>query len=182
MIVCIGDSLTAGQYLHHPLQAWPLLLVGYSVHPAGVSGDTTRLGLERFPAEVQAREPKAVVIQFGHNDANRWATDRGLFRVSLNAYEANLEEMIERCRVFEAWPFLCTLTPSLRNPRHAADVARYDEALRSVAERMKVEIIDVRAAFGEGDGLLMKDGLHLTADGHRRYAVEVQKALDTWLR
>ena len=49
MIVCIGDSITAGQYLDPPDVPWPVLLDhGTLVFPAGVSNETTRQGLERF--------------------------------------------------------------------------------------------------------------------------------------
>ena len=95
MIVAIGDSITAGQGLH-PASAWPYRVPGYEgrILAHGVPGDTTRLGLERFPKDVQAYEPEAVIIQFGHNDANRWETDRGLPRVSPDAFHANLHEMV----------------------------------------------------------------------------------------
>lgn len=177
MIVTIGDSITFGQ--HVPFgRAWPYLLTGDMVISVGVSGDTTRLGLERFPKEVQAHAPAKVVIQFGHNDCNRWETDRGLTRVSRPAYRWNLIEMIDRCRAFGSLPYLCTLTPSFRSEQHAGDVAKYDATLRQVAEVENVPLIDVRAAFDGMEGLLMADGLHLTEEGHKVYAKVVQEALD----
>lgn len=173
-VVCIGDSITAGQFQD---VAWPSLLTGHDVHNAGVSNDTTRLGLERFPTDVQERKPDAVVIQFGLNDCNRWETDNGLPRVSLRAWEANLIEMVERCRVFDARPFLCTITPSHKSKQHAAAVVSYDSALRDVANLMDVPIVDVRAAFRDHDGLLMDDGVHLTVAGHEQFASVVQEEL-----
>jgi lysophospholipase L1-like esterase len=181
MIVCIGDSITAGQYLPDGEKAWPALLQLYKVHAAGVPDDTSRLGLERFPSDVQRHEPEAVVIQFGHNDANRWLTDRGLPRVSERAYAANLTEMVDRCRAFGAEPFLCTLIPSHKNLRHSRDLCHYDQALREVAEDTRTRLIDVRAAWDSID-LLLPDGVHPTAEGHRRYAHRVQAALDAWRR
>lgn len=181
MVVCIGDSITAGQYLAEGEKAWPALLQLYEVKAAGISDDTTRLGLERFPRDVQRHQPMAVVIQFGHNDCNRWLTDRGLPRVSEWAYRANLTEMIDRCRAFGAEPFLCTLIPSHKNLRHTQDLMHYDEALRGVAEDTQTRVIDVRAAWG-GLELLMPDGIHPTQAGHRRYAETVQAAIDAWRR
>jgi lysophospholipase L1-like esterase len=173
MIVCIGDSITVGQHLDPPDVPWPVMLqVGEKVFVAGVSGDTTRLGLERFPRDVQAHEPDVVVIQFGHNDCNRWQTDRGLPRVSPQAYAANLHEMIDRCRRFGAVPYLCTLTPSTRNAQHAADVQWYDSILRDVAREANVALIDVGSVTG-----VLPDGLHLDADGHRQYASLVSAVL-----
>lgn len=178
VIVAIGDSITAGQYLKPGERPWPLLLLGYDISPAGVSDDTTRLGLERFPDDVQRLRPAAVIIQFGHNDCNRWATDLGLPRVSVWAYEANLVEMIERCWVFGADPFLCTLIPTHKNPQHSEDVAHYDGVLRKVANETQTTLIDVRAEWE--DGLFLSDGVHPNRDGHRRYAKVVQAALDEW--
>lgn len=175
MIVCIGDSITAGQ--HQPV-AWPALLNhGETVYAAGVPGDTTRLGLERFPRDVQDREPDVVVIQFGHNDANRWQTDRRLPRVSIQAYYANLDEMVKRARTFGAVPYLCTITPSYRSEDHEADCRQYDRMLRGLADGARVPVIDVRAAFEGRRELVMADGLHLTPEGHRVYAETVMRVL-----
>jgi len=186
MVIALGDSITAGQHLAAGEKAWPALIKGHDVVAAGVPSDTTRLGLERFPQDVQAKGPEAVVIQFGHNDANRWDTDRGLPRVSQAAFAANLAEMVARCRAFGAVPFLCTLTPSTRSQQHAEDVERYDRILRGVAEA--VWLIDVRRLFWllstftpqVNENLLLDDGLHLSPAGHRVYAAAVQGALDAW--
>ncbi len=177
MIVCIGDSITVGQHLDPPDVPWPVQLNGERVIVAAVPGDTTRLGLERFPRDVQIHEPDVVVIQFGHNDCNRWETDRGLPRVSPEAYAANLAEMIDRCRAFGAVPYLCTLTPSTRSEQHAKDVELYDVILREVAHRNGVPVIDVRAAFLSSKESLLIDGLHLSGEGHRLYARTVGMVL-----
>lgn len=177
MIVCIGDSITTGQGLGPSEPAWPRLLNGHAVIARGRPGDTTRLALERFPEDLQSLTPDAVIIQFGHNDANRWATDRGMPRVSERAFAANLTEMIERCRAFGAVPLLCTLTPSHRSERHAADTARYDAIIREVATAEHVALIDVRCAFDDRADLLAADGIHLSAAGHRVYAEQVMATL-----
>lgn len=178
MIVCIGDSITYGQYLKPPAQAWPRLIERHDIFAAGVSSDTTRLGLERFPRDVQEVEPAGVVIQFGHNDSNRWETDRGLPRVSRGAFEANLIEMVDRCRAFGARPFLCAITPSYRSEQHAKDVETYNDVVSLVAWNEKVDFIDVRTAFGTERSLLLEDGLHLSESGHQLYAQVVQAWLD----
>lgn len=177
-LVAIGDSITVGQHLDPPDVPWPVLLTRPAeIFVAGVSGDTTRQGLERFPRDVQAHKPNTVIIQFGHNDANRWETDRGLPRVSMAAYAANLVEMVVRTRTFGAKPYLCTLTPSRRSEQHETDCALYDTILREIAQERHVSLIDVRAAFGDAEGLLIGDGLHLSAEGHRLYAKTVDAAL-----
>lgn len=168
-VACMGDSITAGQHLDHGVAAWPAHLPGVTAYAKGVPGDTTRLGLERFPRDVQALEPDIVIIQFGHNDANRWQTDRGLPRVSLDGFVANLDEMIARCQAFSAAVILCTLTPSYRSPLHAADCRWYDAALRNLASRRPVRLADVSGL----DESHMLDGLHLNGEGQRAYAAIV---------
>lgn len=165
-IVCVGDSITAGQHLDEGYAPWPSHIEG-EVYAKGVPGDTTRMGLERFPRDVQSLLPDVVVIQFGHNDANRWESDRGLPRVSQRAYEANLIEMVQRVRAFDAIPYLCTLTPTYRSARHAEDCLFYDGILRDVAKGLGVRLLDVRPVIEE---VHLLDGLHLTFDGHLRYA------------
>src|SRR5512139_1388508 len=76
-LVAFGDSLTAG-YLLKPEEAFPAQLAkalaakGYAVEVtnAGVSGDTTAAGLERFEWAVPA-STEAVILELGANDALR---------------------------------------------------------------------------------------------------------------
>jgi lysophospholipase L1-like esterase len=97
-IIAIGDSCTYGQGVRAS-EAWPAVLerlTGHDVRNAGVCGDTTRLGLERFPRDVQLHRPDAVIVQFGLNDANRWESDLGPERVSDTAYVANIHDLFSR--------------------------------------------------------------------------------------
>jgi acyl-CoA thioesterase I len=76
-LVAFGDSLTAG-YLLPPDQSFPaqlskaLTAKGYAVDVinAGVSGDTTAAGLERFEWAIP-EGTEAVILELGANDALR---------------------------------------------------------------------------------------------------------------
>ncbi len=76
-IVALGDSLTAG-YMLKPDGAFPVQLAtaltakGYAVDiaNAGVSGDTTAAGLERFDWAIP-EGTEAVIVELGANDALR---------------------------------------------------------------------------------------------------------------
>jgi acyl-CoA thioesterase I len=175
-VIAMGDSITEGQYCD---VSWPDFLDAAHVVNRGVSNDTTRMMLERFPTDVQKHGADVVVLQAGHNDANRWETDRGLPRVSPDAYGANLREMVDRCRAFGATPVLCTITPTRTTDAYAEDVEFYNAILESVARTHDVVIADVRSVFDDHDleMLLLSDGLHLSAEGHELYAQCVQKAL-----
>ena len=84
----MGDSITAGQYVDAQYR-WTNLLSDQLFREywetevilhfvcRGISGETTRQGLERFPMDVQAAVPDVLTLQFGLNDCNCWVTDRG---------------------------------------------------------------------------------------------------------
>ena len=61
-----------------------------------VDGRTTRQALEDMPFQIQRHKPEILYIQFGLNDCNFWLTDKGLPRVSLDSFKANLSEIIDR--------------------------------------------------------------------------------------
>jgi lysophospholipase L1-like esterase len=202
-IVYMGDSITAGQYVD-PTLRWTSLIsdtivarylatpVNFYILNCGVSGETTRQGLERFPADVQQHRPDIMTLQFGLNDCNCWVTDAGLPRVSEAAYRANLVEMIERARRFGAGRIiLSTNHPTLRHKVLLSGDSlemrrrRYNEHVREVAGLTGVELCDVDAGFAHFDtdelaALLLPypDQVHLSIEGHRRYAACIAPYLD----
>jgi lysophospholipase L1-like esterase len=194
-IVHMGDSITFGQHID-PGVRWTSLVrdrlvdqyrgtkIAIDAINSGVSGETTRMGLERFPRDVQAFEAPIVTIQFGMNDCNFWATDRGLPRVSPAAFVANLVEMVARARNFGARHLvLATNHRTLRRallpngePYEEAN-ARYSALVREVAKEVDVELCDIRAAFdrfsdSQLEELLLgpPDQLHLSEAGNLVYA------------
>ena len=95
-IVALGDSLTAG-YLLRPSDAFPAQLAvaltkrGHSIEMinAGVSGDTTANGLERFDWSVEDGT-EAVILELGANDGLR-GIDPAAARKNLDAILAKLK-------------------------------------------------------------------------------------------
>lgn len=167
-VVCIGDSVTAGQYV--PQGAGWVELLGWK--NVGVTGDTTRLALERFPGHVQKFRPNVVVIQFGHNDANRWDTDRGLPRVSLAAFRENLVEMVDRSRHFDISPILVGLYEPRRSREYVDDCRRYNAEIHSVSVQLGVPSVGMWGVITRDH--LLDDGLHLNEEGHRTYAERIR--------
>lgn len=174
-IICIGDSLTFGQGVEQK-DRWTAVLqneIGgeHWVANKGVCGDTTLLGLERFPRDVQDLRPDVVVLQFGHNDANAWETDRGLPRVGCDVYVANLREMIRRAVRFGASRVIVSL-PYPTDHKGAG----YRERLgvyRDAAATMIGGWPAVWAAWlPEPD--LLPDGIHPSVAGHAAMAREVE--------
>jgi len=196
-IVFMGDSITEGQYVHHS-QRWTErvtreirtfasdLIDTDQLHffNRGISGETTRQGLERFPRDVQVLQPNVMTLQFGLNDCNCWDTDRGLPRVSEAAYRANLLEMIARARAFgAAHIILSTNHPTLRHRKLICGQTleerrvQYNEIVREVAKEANVILCDIEKAFANVDRdqlstmlLSEPDVLHLSQRGHEKYA------------
>ncbi len=104
-LIFFGDSICFGQYVSTH-KGWvvriskefenQLLVVNSSV-----SGRITRQALEDMPYHIQEQRPDILVVQFGMNDCNYWKSDRGMPRVSPDAFKANIEEIIARAFTFE---------------------------------------------------------------------------------
>jgi lysophospholipase L1-like esterase len=193
-VVHMGDSITFGQYLD-PALRWTTLIED-QLHDAfgadveirafnrGISGETTRMGLERFPRDVQDLRPDVMTLQFGLNDCNCWVSDEGLPRVSEAAFRANLVEMIERARRFGARAIvLATNHRTLRRDTLPSGEVyedaneRYSGIVRDVAAETGVDLCDIRAAFDPFDDerlaamvLPAPDLLHLSEEGNAVYA------------
>jgi lysophospholipase L1-like esterase len=193
-IVHMGDSITFGQYLDPSLR-WSALIedhlndsfgddVEIRAFNRGISGETTRMGLERFPRDVQDLRPDVMTLQFGLNDCNCWMSDEGLPRVSEAAFRANLVEMVERARRFGARAIvLATNHRTLRRDVLPSGEVyedaneRYSEIVREAADETGVDLCDIRAAFDPFDDerlaamlLPAPDLLHLSEEGNAVYA------------
>lgn len=204
-IVFFGDSITFGQYID-PEVRWTALLEShlratghrkntYCVN-RGVSGETTREALVRFPADVQRRQPDLITIQFGLNDCNCWDTDRGLPRVSARSFEANLEEMVTRARWFGCEEIiLCTNHRTVRdavqpNGQPFEENNRcYNEIVRGVAATTGAALCDMERAFARYEdeslaALLLPypDQLHLSESGNRVYFESILPSVDSALK
>ena len=154
---------------------------------ASVNGRTTRQALEDMPYHVQNHGVDLMVVQFGLNDCNYWLSDKGNPRVSLDAFKANLREIITRGRTFGAKKVLLnTNHPTMRNRETIPNTditfeqsnKTYNAAIRALADEVRDTVIfnDMERYFealiAGGvllDDLLLDDFLHLSEHGHDRY-------------
>jgi lysophospholipase L1-like esterase len=192
-LLYMGDSITYGQHLDPSLR-WTSLVdariresftdIALLSFNSGVSGDTSRMALERFPSDAQDLAPAVATLQFGLNDCNCWKTDRGLPRVSERAFVANLIEMVTRLRQFATSEIILatnhrTLRRTTLPSGHVYEDAngRYSELIREAAFEAEATLCDVREAFLPFDDrelaellLPYPDQLHLSAQGNSVYA------------
>jgi lysophospholipase L1-like esterase len=191
-IVFFGDSITEGQYVDPSLR-WTKIVgerlrsyfaAGTEIRSfnKGISGQTTRQALERYPADVQDIVPDFLTIQFGLNDSNCWESDGGCNRVSPLAFQANLLEMIDRARQFGVTRIaVCTNHRTLRDDAMISGMSleasnsMYNKLIREVSQESGIDLFDAAETFHKGQDLKSlllpaPDKLHLSEVGHRRYA------------
>lgn len=199
----MGDSITEGQGVT-PSHRWTDL-ISYDLHKnylntainfftlnSGISGENTRQALERFPRDLQAHQPDIVTIQFGFNDSNSWVTDRGHPRVSIEAFRANIIEMVERAALFGAKKIILSNNHrTLRNKVLLSGESlqqsktRYDRVLEEIAKEKNILFCDIAAAFDKLDTETVEkylipypDLLHLSREGHKYYAAQIQPLIE----
>jgi acyl-CoA thioesterase-1 len=179
LIVCFGDSLTAG-YGTDPGQSYPDALqkrldgqgYHYRVINAGISGETTKDGLERVD-RIAARHAKIVVLEFGGND--------GLRGLPLEQTQSNLASMIEQLQKSGAEVALAGITLP---PEYGPDyIAKINAIYPALAKKYHVRLLPflLKDVYGVG-GDMQEDGHHATAKGNIGVAATVQKLIQPMLK
>jgi acyl-CoA thioesterase-1 len=174
LIVCFGDSLTAGfgtdrgQSYPDYLQA-DLDQLGYTyrVVNQGVSGDTTKDGVERLPA-VLALHPAVVVVEFGGND--------GLRGLRIEDTRANLEKMVSALKDSGAKVALAGITLP---PDYGPDyIQQFDQTYELLAKRYNIPMLPflLKSVYGV-PGMMQRDDTHATARGNQIVARNVMSLI-----
>jgi len=179
VIVCFGDSLTAGFGLDSG-QSYPDLLqreldrrgYKYRVENLGSNGDTTQDGLARISIAL-ALKPQIVVLELGANDGLRGQPVPGI--------ERSLGQIIEAFQQAKASVLLAGITlPPNYGPEY---IHRFAAIYPDLAAKYKVRLIDfLLAGVGGNPRLMQQDGLHPNAEGTRAVAATVFKALQPMLK
>jgi lysophospholipase L1-like esterase len=199
-IVVFGDSTTALRagvskvYAVRISEALAASGTELAVVNAGVGGNTTRDAVKRFERDVLLHRPRFLVIQFGINDSavDVWKQPPAtVSRVPLPEYVRNLRTMIRSAREQQIHVILMTPNPLRWTPKlkelygrppydplaeegfESATLLPYVAAVRQMAAKMKVPLVDVHAAYPSFaarhqttvDGLLL-DGMHPNDRGH----------------
>jgi lysophospholipase L1-like esterase len=199
-VVAFGDSITRG-YGVPPGAGWVELLPGLlkkefpeqaaRVFNAGGNGNTSAEGLARIEADVLARMPGLVLIEFGGNDAVH--TSRN---VSVDDFERNLlaihEAVVGRggSVVFLTFPPVINQWHSSRsNPYYnkwgGLDqcVEQYRQRTQDVAKRLNSPLFDLDRFLRERikaegpDAVIARDGVHLTPAANQAIAAAVVEFL-----
>jgi acyl-CoA thioesterase-1 len=167
-IVAFGDSLTAG-YMLKPSEAFPVQLAaalkakGYAVDVAnaGVSGDTTANGLERFDWAIPDGT-EAVVLELGANDALR-GIDPGRARDNLDKIltqlrARNIEVLIAGMMAPKNWgkEYEARFAPIFSDLATKHGALLYPFFLDGVALDAKFNLADGMHPTGPGVGVIVE--------------------------
>lgn len=170
LLVCFGDSLTAGfgadlgesypDYLQKDLDARGY---NYRVVNQGISGNTTKDGLDRVD-RVIALHPAIVVVEFGGND--------GLRGLRIEDTRSNLDAILARLKASGAKIALAGITLP---PDYGPDYIQQFQATYTVMSRKySVPLLPflLQGVFGV-DGMMQADRTHATARGNEIVARNV---------
>jgi acyl-CoA thioesterase-1 len=167
VIVAFGDSLTAGygtdagnsypDYLERDLNAKGL---HYHVVNAGISGNTTKDGVERLD-DVLALKPAVVIVAFGGND--------GLRGLPIESTRKNLDQIVSTLQRAGIKIVLGGITLP---PNYGADYIRqFNGIYASLSRQYHVPLLPflLQDVYGTA-GSMQADGIHATAQGNQQVA------------
>ncbi len=173
-IVCFGDSITAG-YGVEPGHSYPDYLQAdldsrgyhYRVVNQGVSGNTTKDGLERVQDMLQTH-PAIVIVEFGGND--------GLRGIPITATRANLDQIVAAVQNAGAKPVLLGITLP---PNYGPDYIRQFSAIfTQVAASHHIPLLPMLYSHVyDVSGAIQDDGIHPTAKGAQLIAGHILPVL-----
>lgn len=178
-VVCFGDSLTAG-YGADDGASYPDFLqraldrqgYKYRVVNEGISGNTTKDGVERL-SEVIELKPRVVVLEFGGND--------GLRGLKVETTRKNLGVMIAALQKSGAKVVLAGMTLP---PDYGQDyVQSFTASYPTLAKQFHVPVLPflLKDVYGV-NGLMQRDNIHATNRGNEIVARNVLPYVEPLLR
>lgn len=195
VLVCLGDSLTAGEGVR-PEETFPALLAArhptWRVLNQGRSGWSTGSYLRRWPevaaslSELVPKEKEGwILVQLGANDLR----ERGHRLETITECRANLITLISRLRkllpslepVLVAPPtmFPAAFSPRLKeagfSEKSPGHLKQLRDAHQALAKQQSWRFIDLYSALSPGNTL---DGAHPTPAGQRELAEAISQQLE----
>jgi acyl-CoA thioesterase-1 len=170
LIVCFGDSLTAGLGTD-PGKSYPDYLQAdldakgyhYRVVNEGVGGNTTKDGVQRVDS-IAAMKPAIVIVEFGGND--------GLRGFRIEDSRANLDQIVGTLKAAGARIVLAGITLP---PNYGPDYIRqFNETYILLAKKYNAPLLPflLKDVYGV-DGMMQADNTHATAQGNKIVAKNI---------
>ena len=195
-VIFFGDSITQagvnpGGYIVKvgDLATRDNLASQYDFVGAGIGGNKVYDLYLRMDDDVLAKNPDVVVVYIGVNDV--WhkrsfgtGTDYDKFEKFYNALIKKLQA--KNIKVILATPAVIGERTDFSNELDG-DLNRYSSLIRSIAEKNKLPLVDLRKSFldynlknnpeNKESGILTSDRVHLNEKGNELVATEMWKAI-----
>jgi uncharacterized repeat protein (TIGR01451 family) len=156
-ILVMGDSLIVKS---NWVQAFDGLLEAnyphaeYNTVASAVSGEMARGGNARIDSNIAEHNPGIIIIAYGTNDVGPRAS----------GFTGNMESMFIKAKNSGARVFVNLIGPIHGWPGKEG-YARYNDAIRQIAARHGVVVIDVLTPLSQNPGGYLSDGMHYTSAG-----------------
>lgn len=180
-VIFVGDSITEGWNLRTSFPDQDFV-------NRGIGGQLTWQMVSRFPQDVLAHKPDAVVILAGTNDIGG--------SMPPDIIVSNIRSMVEAAKIAGARVVVCSVLPvtdalaTPGNPQLARTIKRppavileVNALLRKMAEDEGVSFVDLHLALADEHGALPAaltvDGLHLKPEGYAVISPLVLQAIQS---
>ena len=175
-VLLIGDSISIGYTL--PVRAQ--LQGQANIHRIPENAATTANGVAKLDSWLGTGHWDVIHFNFGLHDLK--IMDDGRHQVELEAYAANLRQIVARLKTTGARLIFATTTPvpdAQQNPiRKAGDPPVYNEAARAVMQEAGVEVDDLYAFVLPRVAEIQRPAnVHYTDPGYEQLAQQVSAAI-----
>jgi lysophospholipase L1-like esterase len=200
-IITLGDSITKGvrpgvtaDQTFAALLQKQLILQGIAteVTNVGIGGERTDMALKRLEKDVLSKKPDLVTVMYGTNDSYV-DKDKAESRITSDAYESGLTEIVTRLKAAGIAPVLMT-EPCWAEGAKSNGVgehpnvrlAPYMERCRKVAKAQGVPLVDHyghwSAEAKRGTKLMpwTTDACHPNPQGHEQLAARILQTVLPW--
>lgn len=166
-IIFLGNSITAGT-------DWAELLGNPNARNRGISGDISFGILARLD-EVTEGKPAKVFLLIGINDIQHNTPDT-LIIANYRKIVQTIKSASPHTKIYvqTLLPVNNTFTQFKNHYNKDEHIAAVNEGIRKIAAEEKVTCIELNKVFQDTEGKLDKsltmDGLHLNAEGYKRWA------------
>jgi lysophospholipase L1-like esterase len=181
-VIFIGDSLTQ-HWESDGKEVWAQYYARRDALNLGLSGDLTQHVLWRLNnGNLDGLEPKVIVLMIGTNNVTGEATSVPQVADGVAAIVKKLRDRLPRARVL-----LLAILPSEENPGpRRGNILQVNQIIRKLADDRHVFWLDFGYRYVAGDGTIsrevMRDYLHLTAQGYQIWAAAMEDELEILLR
>ncbi|CAE7268638.1 unnamed protein product [Symbiodinium sp. CCMP2456] len=190
LILCIGDSLTAGGYPtllqalfsdSGPAVVKDFGVRGASILPMAGGPCVAYSSLARLDAELRCNPPDAIIVMLGTNDARSAHWDAEAFQMEYCALLQRLEGLeLEPDAVGSRRLVLIAVPPRVTSNAWGIDVDIADNdlanAVEVVAQKMGMALVNLRDVL-DPIAAFVSDGVHLTQAGSALVAENAKRAL-----